>query len=363
MVRRLDRLVARLRRFLLLAAALGAASRDAGSLAAQDPPALDGPAPVVVAVTSSRPEAPDQAGLGDRITLRVENLDTLLSRSGGACRNVVLFLDDMSLPGLEPESCDVATSTVRFLLRRHDDGETSEANKAACDRVWHALLGRPSGYTKPVVATVGWTEHFDVRSTAPEFRLVVVRHGGFLAFAIFALTLLGVLLYFAARSDIIRNPMGDPPAGGKPCRYSLSRFQMAFWTALVLLAFLFVWLVTGELDSITESVLALMGIGAGTALGAALVESPKAGSEPGPALPSRGFLYDVLSDGEGLILHRFQLFVWTLVLGFIFVTSVYRDLWMPDFSTTLLGLMGISSGTYLGFKLPAARGDGANPPS
>jgi hypothetical protein len=25
---------------------------------------------------------------------------------------------------------------------------------------------------------------------------------------------------------------------------------------------------------------------------------------------------------------------------------------MPEFSTTLLGLMGISSGTYLGFKLP-----------
>jgi len=25
---------------------------------------------------------------------------------------------------------------------------------------------------------------------------------------------------------------------------------------------------------------------------------------------------------------------------------------MPDFSTTLLGLMGISAGTYVGFKIP-----------
>jgi len=31
------------------------------------------------------------------------------------------------------------------------------------------------------------------------------------------------------------------------------------------------------------------------------------------------------------------------VLGIIFVSSVYNNLSMPEFSTTLLGLMGISS--------------------
>lgn len=67
---------------------------------------------------------------------------------------------------------------------------------------------------------------------------------------------------------------------------------------------------------------------------------------------SRGFRRDVLWDGDGMSLHRFQIVVWTLVLGLIFVASVYAELTMPDFSATLLGLMGISSGTYLGFKLP-----------
>ena len=38
------------------------------------------------------------------------------------------------------------------------------------------------------------------------------------------------------------------------------------------------------------------------------------------------------------------------MLGIIFVSSVYNNLSMPEFSTTLLGLMGISSGTYVGFK-------------
>ena len=46
------------------------------------------------------------------------------------------------------------------------------------------------------------------------------------------------------------------------------------------------------------------------------------------------------------------MFAWTLILGVIFIGSVYKDLAMPEFNVTLLGLMGISSGTYLGFKFP-----------
>jgi hypothetical protein len=36
----------------------------------------------------------------------------------------------------------------------------------------------------------------------------------------------------------------------------------------------------------------------------------------------------------------------------MFVSSVYNRLTMPEFSATLLGLMGLSSGTYIGFKFP-----------
>ncbi|HET6893669.1 MAG TPA: hypothetical protein VFH31_21405, partial [Pyrinomonadaceae bacterium] len=67
---------------------------------------------------------------------------------------------------------------------------------------------------------------------------------------------------------------------------------------------------------------------------------------------SRGFLRDILSDASGYSFHRFQIFAWTIVLGIIFVSSVYNRLNMPEFSATLLGLMGLSSGTYLGFKFP-----------
>jgi hypothetical protein len=41
-----------------------------------------------------------------------------------------------------------------------------------------------------------------------------------------------------------------------------------------------------------------------------------------------------------------------IVLGIMFSSSVYNKLSMPEFNATLLGLMGISSGTYIEFKLP-----------
>jgi hypothetical protein len=65
------------------------------------------------------------------------------------------------------------------------------------------------------------------------------------------------------------------------------------------------------------------------------------------------WLLDILSDSDGkIVLHRFQIVVWTFVLGVMFVTSVVTQLTMPEFSSTLLATMGISSGTYLGFKFP-----------
>ena len=70
------------------------------------------------------------------------------------------------------------------------------------------------------------------------------------------------------------------------------------------------------------------------------------------ATVSSGFLRDILSDSSGYSFHRFQIFAWTIVLGIIFISSVYNSLTMPEFSPTLLGLMGLSAGTYIGFKVP-----------
>jgi hypothetical protein len=67
------------------------------------------------------------------------------------------------------------------------------------------------------------------------------------------------------------------------------------------------------------------------------------------------FMTDLLGDDGVISFHRFQIAAWTLVLGTIFVEQVATQLAMPEFNATLLGLMGISSGTYIGFKIPATR--------
>ena len=63
------------------------------------------------------------------------------------------------------------------------------------------------------------------------------------------------------------------------------------------------------------------------------------------------FFEDILTDKDGVSVHRFQMFVWTIVLGIVFGISVVQDLVMPEFSATLLGLMGISSATFLAPKI------------
>ena len=67
---------------------------------------------------------------------------------------------------------------------------------------------------------------------------------------------------------------------------------------------------------------------------------------------SNGFLTDILSDEDGVSLHRFQIVVWTLILGVLFVFRLWEQVRMPEFEPSLLALMGISAGTYLGFKIP-----------
>lgn len=62
------------------------------------------------------------------------------------------------------------------------------------------------------------------------------------------------------------------------------------------------------------------------------------------------WLTNILDDGKGISIHRFQMLSWTLILGYLFVAHVIDYLTMPKFDPMLLGLMGISSGSYVALK-------------
>lgn len=66
---------------------------------------------------------------------------------------------------------------------------------------------------------------------------------------------------------------------------------------------------------------------------------------------TRGWFKDITTDLNGASLHRVQAFLWTWVLGAVFVIGVYRDLAMPEFGSALLALMAVSNAGYVGFKI------------
>ena len=132
----------------------------------------------------------------------------------------------------------------------------------------------------------------------------------------------------------------------------VARCQMAFWFFLVLAAFILIWLITGDYNGIVmQQTLVLMGISAATGAFSVAIDSNKSATATTAPIHSN-FFDDLLTDVNGITLHRYQMLVWTIALGIIFLFSAYETLATPNFDANLLTLMGISSGTYLGFKLP-----------
>lgn len=218
---------------------------------------------------------------------------------------------------------------------------------------------------------------------------------------------IGVFIFLVFLGGLIREPALPIRDDGLP-PVSLGRCQMAFWFFLVITGFFFLWLITGrgDLDTINPTVLTLMGISTVTALGAAFITSNTADPEAAAKPPPRNYLAEIrvtkeeirtaqaakdrkaeedakvklgklkkqlkdwrklhwnqwildllseendMSKPQIMSFHRFQIIVWTLVLGVVFCSEVLTKLGMPNFDSTLLILMGISSGTYLGFKFP-----------
>ncbi|MDX6530001.1 MAG: hypothetical protein QOH41_2291 [Blastocatellia bacterium] len=325
---------------------------------------------------------------------------------------LVPYLNGRAIRGDYPEEIHVSKNHVHFHL--HITPENRDA--------WVDLLGEPPGTVRPVAFSVGLENHspfdsvFDQNNRIP---LTVISPFYGVVALIVVLVTLALFVWLARTTNLIREP-GDCPVPGKLRPYNLGRTQMAFWFFLIYVSYLVIWLVTDALDTITPSLLGLMGISAGTALGEALIDSGKettnenqrrdltaekqsleqsipalqtqldslnakttltpedlsnrdslnkqlqdartrlaqvnqqipAATPLGSAGVSRGLIADILSDSSGYSFHRFQIFAWTIVLGIMFMSAVYNNLTMPEFSATLLGLMGISSGTYIGFKFP-----------
>jgi hypothetical protein len=347
--------------------------------------------------------------LGDWVIVSVCNLDQLVKSAEAEQQPLTLFIDGVDF-GNQATGIDLQSGTLTFVLERN------EQNKKLWAPFLYGPLFDPLCAIHVSVGIHGEKPLERVEGSNLTLTLKKLYIDSWTIGWLLLLLAVGVaLLIYAHRSDMLRD---GPSVAGIRQPFSLSRSQMAWWFFLILVGYVYIWLVTGDRDSISPSLLGLMGISAATAL-AAVAISPDGDAQSArrtrvdsaiknvdvslqslageradaaqalangsttasdviaaldkrqseletmrgklmvsraavPVLPkSAGWWNDLVTDDNGTVaLDRFQVMVWTVVLGGIFLTSVLWDLTMPDFNVTMLALMGISSGTYIGFKLP-----------
>lgn len=389
----------------LVASTPGASATPAPGAAPQAaPPVVPGPSPKVTAITEGHLE------LDNIVGVEVEGLAEWAAKNDTS--KLVPYINGRAITGNYPEAILPTKNHLTFHL------EMTPENKD----VWIDLLGEPKRLRKLVAFSVGpegvgpFDSKFDRTNRIP---LTVISPVYGLVAMFVVLGTLFILLWLARTTNLIRE-RGGCVVPGKLKPYNLGRVQMAFWFFLIYSSYTAIWLVTDALDTITPSLLGLLGISTGTALGEALIDTGKddandtqlqglvaqklaleqsipdlqaqlnaVSAKPTPTpedtssrdslnkqlqdsrtrlsqisqqiealtppesrAVSAGFLRDILADSTGYSFPRFQIFAWTIILGIIFVSAVYNSLNMPEFSPTLLGLMGLSSGTYIGFKFP-----------
>ncbi|HEX4826364.1 MAG TPA: hypothetical protein VFV19_18840 [Candidatus Polarisedimenticolaceae bacterium] len=302
---------------------------------------------------------PQSLSFGESVTLAVQSTTAFENDTDDEGEEppdpskLVLFFDGTPLIGSrahvgtqETDDKEVTTTLVTFFIRRDLSSESAR-------KTWKEIIAKAhSGHAFRISAGLpdGQPAESDV-----EIEFVPVRGNRLLLWALLAGA--GAVAFFAiaARTGALRDKEPAGPGIEKPTdrSYSLSRVQISLWTLLVVYAYLFIWCLTCDYNvDIPKSIVGLMGISLGTFGTAAAIDANKVKTERTTVSRSDGFVQDLTTDVCGASLHRLQLVVWTLAVAVVFAVTVWEALAMPDLSPTILGLIGISSGTYVGLKLP-----------
>lgn len=283
------------------------------------------------------------AELRHGLMLTVTNLAGVirLQKCGAKPRALTLFLGGRPMPGLNAyPPVDPGQNKIIFLLERKPENS----------KEWAQILGHPTLGEMTLSVSAGFEDSYAMRSVRT-IQFSAVPEAWLTAWTLLMLLFAVIILWAGNTTSMLRD--SNFPIGGKAATFSLARIQMAFWTFIILCSFVFVGMITGDyFSTMNENVLGLMGISVGASLGASIIDGGTSKANALPIYATSGHWWrDVLSDGTGISIHRFQMVAWTAVLGIVFLHEVYANLAMPKFDAVLLGLLGISAGTYLGLKV------------
>ena len=272
---------------------------------------------------------------------------------GAASRKLTLYLGGIELADLRSSYVLVPSTpghTDSILLRFVLDRNSEDTNAR---RAWDAIFrlqSTPRNQSGLEVALgVGTLNPLPVEghdaSRTIAFSPLRYARTGYLAGAI----MLGICMaILVGKSHMLRD------RGDINNTFSLGRTQLAFWGMIILSCFVGLACASASLEHIPDQVLILLGISAATGLGAAAMDGGRAPERKSMGVDGKvgitDFFNDICVGDNGASFHRVQIVLWTIVLGIYFVSNVVCLMSMPEFSNTLLLLMGITNGTYLGFK-------------
>jgi hypothetical protein len=300
------------------------------------------------------------------VTLKVQGLDSLISNRRDS---LMIWLNGVAFPNLKIWNVNLCDEEITFILSR----DTS--NKSP----WNMFYAYPYRQTIKMAQLQVGTKS---RCLTNEKEIYIhIRETWMIWAGIACLIALAVLfIYLVKKKELLRDFMyfNDGSVAGVPAvkvvdaygpdptnevlrhdiPYSLARTQLAFWTLVVVVSLIFIWFNTDTLGYITTTAITLLGISGGTSVIAKIIDvSHKntaqliSAQQFKDTYKSKGILTDIMSDEKGISVHRFQLVLFTVGLGIYFIWHVIYYLQMPDYSTTLLLLIGVSNTTYAGLKI------------
>jgi hypothetical protein len=282
------------------------------------------------------------ANFGEFISVRVNNLDTFLRYQNSFRRKgvndslseIILYINGNPMRDIGVWSVNSTEQSLIFHLDRHSPYLTKLY--PFFPYLWSKIhVYVSAGFRNGVF--------LGTEGKANAFYLHYIDNSAWVLTFLMVVATIVSFLFLAIRTNLIR-------IGNDKSPFSLSLTQLAFWTLIIASSFLYIWVITGEIPSLTGSTLVLLSISIGTTGGSKLVDIRRDVNTPDNMPPSGGFFKDVLSDSLGYSVHRSQMFLWTIILGIIFVSDVITKQKMPQLDATLLGLMGISSTAYVGLK-------------
>ncbi len=170
------------------------------------------------------------------------------------------------------------------------------------------------------------------------------------------------IVIFEARYHMLRDLSNS---SRKP--FSWARVQLAWWSVIILSSFIAILWVHGSAPDLNQDTLILLGISATTIATARVIDVNEETSETVTRNQDEGgqnFFLDILSDANGVSIHRFQTIVFNLAFGCWYLGYVLKHMdasatnktvaelgrILPELGQNNLILLGLSAATYVALK-------------